>query len=307
MGQRDPGHRLPVAGDQVDHSWRQPGRLEQAHRVVRGQLLGRRRLPHHHVAEQGGRGRQVARDRGEVERGDGQHEALERAVLHPVPDAGRRFRLLAEDLPGVVDVVTPEVDQLAGRVDLRLVGRLGLAEDGGGVDGGTPRPGQQFGRLEEDRGPVVEVQRAPAGGRLLGRVDRGGHVHVGGVAVLAEDVFGVVRLDHVDQVALGHLLAAADGHGEFGLLAGEFLDLALQRGPLVAARLVLPDRLVDRHRGPGDGVHHDRSWRSSRVLRISVSSHDLRMAVSSPCPRLCRVRAAGRVGGSLCPVGYPAR
>jgi len=62
---------------------------------------------------------------------------------------------------------------------------------------------------------------------------------------------------------------------EFGPLAGEFLYLALQRGPLVAARLVLPDRLVDRHRRPGDGVHHDRSWRSSRVLRIPVSLHDL--------------------------------
>ncbi len=141
VGQRDPGHRLPVPGDQVDHSGRQPGRFEQAHRVVRGQLLGRRRLPHHHVAEQGRSGRQVAGDRGEVERGDGQHESLERAVLHPVPAAGRRFRLLAEDLPGVVDVVPPEVDHLAGRVDLRLVRRLGLAEDGGGVHGGAPGSG----------------------------------------------------------------------------------------------------------------------------------------------------------------------
>ena len=274
VGQRHPRYRLPVPGDQVDHPGRQPGRLEQAHRVVRGQLLGRRRLPHHHVAEQGGRGRQVAGDRGEVERGDGQHEALERAVLHPVPYAGRGFRLLAEDLPGVVDVVPPEVDHLAGGVDLRLVRRLGLAEDGGGVDGGAPRPGQQFGRLEEDRGPVVETERTPAGRRLLGRVDRGGHVHVGGVTEPAEDVPAVVRLDHVDQVAGWHLLAAVDGHGEFGLLAGEFLYLALQRGPLVAARLILPDRLVDRHRNPGDGVHHDRSWRSSRVLQIPVSLHD---------------------------------
>ena len=32
----------------------------------------------------------------------------------------------------------------------------------------------------------------------------------------------VVRLDHVDEVAaVRHLLAAADGHGEFGPLAGD--------------------------------------------------------------------------------------
>ena len=186
VGQRDLGHRLPVPGDQVDHPGRQPGRLEQAHQVVRRKLLGRRRLPHHHVAEQRGRGRQVARDRGEVERRDGQHEALERAVLHPVPGTGRRLRLLAEHLSGEVDVVAPEVDQLAGRVDLRLERRLGLPQHGGGVHGGAPRPGEQFRRLEEDRGPVVEVERPPAGRRLLGRVDRGGHVHVRRVAQLAE-------------------------------------------------------------------------------------------------------------------------
>ena len=266
VGQRDLGHRLPVPGDQVDHPGRQPGRLEQAHQVVRRKLLGRRRLPHHHVAEQRGRGRQVTRDRGEVERRDGQHEALERAVLHPVPGAGRRLRLLTEHFSGVVDVVAPEIDQLTGRVDLRLERRLGLPQHGGGVQGSAPRAGQQFRRLEEDRGPVLEGQRPPAGRRLLGRVDRRGHVHVRRVAQLAEHASAAVWLDHVDLLARGHLLLTADGHGEFGLLAREFLDLALQHGPLVAARLVLPDRLVDRHRGPGDGVHHDRSWRSSSVV-----------------------------------------
>ena len=213
VGQRDLGHRLPVPGDQVDHPGRQPGRLEQAHEVVRRELLGRRRLPHHHVAEQRGRGRQVARDRGEVERRDGQHEAFERAVLHPVPGAGRRLRLLAEHAPGVVHVVAPEVDQLTGRVDLRLERRLGLPQHGGGVHGGAPRPGEQFRRLEEDRGPVLEVERPPAGRRLLGRVDRGGHVHVRRVAQLAEYVCLVVRLDHVDLLARCHLLLTADGHG----------------------------------------------------------------------------------------------
>src|SRR2546423_11099900 len=96
------------------------------------------------------------------------------------------------------------------------------------------------------------------------------------VGQAAEDVGAVVRLDHVDLLARAHLLAAGDGHGELGLLAGEFLELALQRGPLVAARLVLPDRLVYRYGGPGDGVLHDRSWRFGFCfLPIPVSLHAL--------------------------------
>ena len=138
-----------------------PAASSSAHQVVRGQLLGGGRLPDHDVAEQGGGGRQVAGDRGEVERRDRQHESLERAVLEPVPRAGRRPRLLGQQPPGVVHVVPPEVDQLAGRVDLGLVGGLGLAEHGGGVDGGAPRPGQQVGGAQEDGGAVVEGQLAP--------------------------------------------------------------------------------------------------------------------------------------------------
>src|SRR2546423_15713183 len=96
------------------------------------------------------------------------------------------------------------------------------------------------------------------------------------VGQAAEDVGAVVRLDHVDLLARAHLLAAGDGHGELGLLAGEFLELALQRGPLVAARLVLPDRLVYRYGDPGDGVHCDRSWRvRGPFLPTTRSSHAL--------------------------------
>ena len=62
-----------------------------------------RRLPHDRVAHQRRRGRQVAGDRGEVERRDRVDEALERAVVGAVPDApGVQRRLLAEDLPGEV-------------------------------------------------------------------------------------------------------------------------------------------------------------------------------------------------------------
>ena len=100
IGQRDLADRLPAPGDHVDHARRQSARLQQSHRVVRRQLLGRRRLPDHRVAHQRGRGGQVAGDRGEVERGDGQHEALQRAVVQPVPHARPADRLLLQDLLG---------------------------------------------------------------------------------------------------------------------------------------------------------------------------------------------------------------
>ncbi len=92
--ERDVGDQRTVAEHQVDHAGRQPGGLEQLHGQVRGDGLGRRRLPHHGVAHQRRRGRQVAGDRGEVERGDRVDEALERPVLDPVPDAGGGDRLV---------------------------------------------------------------------------------------------------------------------------------------------------------------------------------------------------------------------
>jgi len=70
-----------------------------------------------------------------------------------------RDRLLGEDLPGEVDVEPPEVDQLAGRVDLGLDRGLGLAEHGRRVEALAPGAGQQVGGLEDDRRPVVERHR----------------------------------------------------------------------------------------------------------------------------------------------------
>ena len=152
VGERDLGDVEAVAREHVDHARRQPGLLEQLHGQRRGELLGRRGLPDDRVAHQGRRGRQVAGDRGEVERRDRVDEALERAVVGAVPDAGAvGDRLLGEDLPGVVDVEAPEVDELAGRVDLGLEGGLRLAEHGRRVEPLPPRTGEQVGGLEEDR------------------------------------------------------------------------------------------------------------------------------------------------------------
>ena len=59
---------------------------------------------------------------------------------------------------------------------------------------------QQLGRLEQDRGPVVIGQRPPAWRGCPGRLDRGGHLGVGGVAQVTEHVL-VVRLHDGDPVA----------------------------------------------------------------------------------------------------------
>ena len=145
-GERRVADRAARAGDEVDHARRQPGRLEELQQEVGAVGGGRGRLPDDGVPHQRGGGREVAGDRGEVERRDGEDETLERAVLHPVPDAGRGDRLLGVDPRHVLDVEAPEVDQLARRVDLRLVRGLRLAEHRRRVERLPPRPGEQLRR-----------------------------------------------------------------------------------------------------------------------------------------------------------------
>ena len=204
VGQRDLGDVEAVAGQHVDDARRHAGLLQQLHRQRRGQLLGGRRLPDDRVAHQRRRGRQVAGDGGEVERRDRVDEALERAVVGAVPDAGAvGDRLLGQDLARVVDVEAPEVDQLAGGVDLGLERGLGLAEHGRGVDPLPPRAGEQVGRLEDDRAALVERHRPPGRGRVEGGLDRGLGVLGRGVLERRQDVLVVVGLDDL------HLRAAA--------------------------------------------------------------------------------------------------
>jgi len=119
--QRHVADRGSVAGHEVDHPGGQTGGLEQAHRVMRGELLGRPGLPHHGGAYEGGRRREVAGDGGEVEGADGEHEALERTVVEPVPRPGSRLGLYGAHLGGEGHVEAPEVHELTGRVDLGLL------------------------------------------------------------------------------------------------------------------------------------------------------------------------------------------
>ncbi len=152
------GNRDAVAGEQVDHTRRQTRGLQQLHGQVGGERLRRRRLPHHRVAHQRGRGRQVARDRGEVERRDRVDEALQRPVVGAVPHPAGADRLLRQDLPCEADVEPPEVDQLArprrsrpdrrsstGRAWLRRRSSPATARPAGRRRAGTPRRARRTG------------------------------------------------------------------------------------------------------------------------------------------------------------------
>src|SRR4029079_33782 len=127
----------------------------ELHEEVRADGRGRGGLPDDGVAPKRGRGGEVPGDCREVERRDTEHEALERPLLEAVPDTGRGDRLLLVDAGHVLDVEAPEVDELAGGVDLRLVCVLRLAEHGGRVQRLPPRSGEKLGRSEEDGGAVL--------------------------------------------------------------------------------------------------------------------------------------------------------
>ena len=237
------------AGEEVDHAVRQAGLLEEPHHVVGREHRGRRGLPEHDVPHQRRRAGEVAADRREVERRDREHEALERAVLHAVPDARRRDRLLGVDPRHVLDVEAEEVDQLAGRVDLGLVRGLRLAEHRGRVERVAPRAGEQLGRAEEDGGAVLPRPARPVLPRGGGGVDRLLDVLGARLVDVGEHVLLVVRHDGRARVAGGDVLAA-DHERDLDPLAGHLREPALERRALGAAGRVVADRLVARRRRP---------------------------------------------------------
>jgi hypothetical protein len=75
-------------------------------------------------------------------------------------------------------VVAPEVDRLAGGVDLRLVDSFGLTEHCGRIDGVPPLPRQQRGGAEQDRRALVIRGGRPCPASLEGGVDGVGEVFV---------------------------------------------------------------------------------------------------------------------------------
>ena len=239
--------------DEVDHAVRQPRLLQQAHEEVRGVGRRRRRLPDDRVAHQRRRRREVAADGREVEGADGEHEALQRPVLHAVPDAGRRLGLLRVDANEVVRVEAPEVDQLAGGVDLGLMHRLRLVEHRGRGERRAPRAGEQLRRADEHRDALLPRRARPLAPGLGGGGDR--LLHFGGAALVdvCEHVLLAMWHHRLERVAAANVLTA-DHAGNLHPLRLHLLQAAFQLCALGTAGLVLADRLVERSGRPEDPV-----------------------------------------------------
>ncbi len=255
MGDRHLAHRLAVARDHVDHARRQAGRLERAHGDVGGELLGRRWLPDDDVAQQRRRGRQVAGDRGEVERRDREHEPFERAVVAAIPHPGRVRRLVGQDAVREADVEAQEVDQLAGGIDLGLVHRLRLPEHGGGVDLVAPGRRQQFGRPQEHSGPLVEGQLPPARRREQCGIDGGLHIGRGGIRPSFPGRTGAGAASPRRSNRRRHPAHPADHHRQLGATFAQAGQRRRDRCPLRAPGTVSADRLVQRDGRDGGGIH----------------------------------------------------
>ena len=155
------GELSSAAAHHVDDAGRQTRLIKDLHQEVRHEKRLRRRLEHDRVAHERGGRRQVGGDGREVERAHREHKAFERPVLEAVPRRAVIERLLPEQLVGEVCVVPPEVDRLAGRVDLGLVDCLRLAEHRRRVDGVPPWAGEQRCGPQQDRRTLVERGRRP--------------------------------------------------------------------------------------------------------------------------------------------------
>ena len=208
------------AVDEVDHARRQAGFLEELHQEVRGVRRRRRWLPDDRVAHQRRARREVPADRREVERRDGEDEALERPVLHPVPGPGRGVRLLVVDAQHELHVEAEEVRQLARRVDLGLVRGLRLPEHGRGVERRAPGPGEELGRSEQDRGAVLPRRSVP---------------------VLPGLACGLDRLVDMSRVALVHL--ASTWSLSCGMTASNVSRVRTSSPPMTSGRSICSERI----------------------------------------------------------------
>ena len=243
----------PRAVDEVDDAVGEARRLPEPHQVVGREHRRRGRLPEDDVAHQRRRGGQVAGDRREVERRDGEDEPLERPVLDAVPDAGPRERLLGVDARHELDVEAEEVDQLAGGVDLRLVGGLRLPEHRRGVEGVAPGAGEQLGGAQEDGGALLPRPARPVLPGRGGSLDRGGDLLGTALLDVGEHVLARVRHQRRTRPA-GRDVLAADHERRLDPLACHLRQARRQRRPLGAPGRELAHRLVAGRRHAEDRV-----------------------------------------------------
>src|SRR5439155_889207 len=190
-----------------------------------------------------------------IERRDREDEALERPVLDVVPAPGRREGLLAVDLLGKGDVEAPEIDQLARRVDLRLVNGLRVAEARSRVEDHAIGTGQELRRPEKDPGPVVPGHARPRAVRPERGVDRVRDLGRARLVPDREDVPVIVRHDGLGGPS-GHHRPAVDTRCDLGHLARHPGELGPHSLALGAAGGVGQNGLVTRGRHGDDRVRH---------------------------------------------------
>ena len=190
---------------------------------------------------------------GEVERRDGVDEAFER----PVVEAGSTSpRSLTGCSPysscGEGGVEAPEVDQLAGRVDLGLERRLRLAEHRRGVDRRAPRRRQQLGGLEEHRGAILPRPVRPLALRLRARRRSPASTARRRRGASRPSTCPCVVRHHACRESPVRISLAADDDRDLDALLRHRVEPRLEIGALGRAGRVAADGFVD---GGGDGHH----------------------------------------------------
>src|SRR5213592_4746589 len=243
--------------------------LEQLEDEIVREDRRRGRLPDHGVAHERGRRGEVAADRREVERRDRVHEPLERAVVEEVPGTGRGDRLLGIQPLREVRVEAPEIDQLARRIDLRLVRGLRLPEHRRRIDDGAVPRGEELRCFEENGRAAPQVPPGPVVPRFARRRDRRPHLRRASLMHLGEHVVVAVGHHGVDGLAGADLLSA-DYERDLQLAGGEVLERPLQLQALGGTGGVGEDRLDDRDRYDGSGVHAEESNCGLRIADCGI-------------------------------------
>ena len=114
----------------------------------------------------------------------------------------------AVDLGSKCCIVAQEIDGLAGRVDLRLIEVLALAEHAGSIDDSAVLAGKQVSNLQYYRGPDCPVKLSP----FLMRIQGGLYGHFNllrtRLVIYCQHMAMVMRHDHLSGVAGADLLAA---------------------------------------------------------------------------------------------------
>ncbi len=220
MIQHDVRYLRRRARYEVDDAGRQPCLFHDLQQEIVRVRRRARGLPDDRAPHDCGRRGEVAADRGEVERRDGVDEPRERPVLQRIPLAAGGQRLLALEPFSVVEIEPPEVDQLACRIDLRLVGRLRLAQHGSGVHGRAVPRRQEIGGLEEDGRAALQRPPRPIGPGGPRRRDRRLDLLRPRLMNLGEHVLVAMRHHGVDRLAGAHFLAA-DHERDLDLAPGE--------------------------------------------------------------------------------------